>query len=94
MLEIESKLRSESLEQANRHTCKLLLNCYIRELAQEREDDIALNADTLDYAVAFPVCGVTVLESWPIIPPPESMNTRAFGGPAQTERMVMWNTGN
>ncbi|MCY7561782.1 IucA/IucC family protein, partial [Paenibacillus macerans] len=60
MLEIESKLRSESLEQANRHTCKLLLNCYIRELAQEREDDIALNADTLDYAVAFPVCGVTV----------------------------------
>ncbi|MCM3698793.1 IucA/IucC family siderophore biosynthesis protein [Paenibacillus macerans] len=60
MLEIESKLRSASLKQANRHTCKLLLNCYIRELVQEREDDITLNADTLDYAVAFPASRVTV----------------------------------
>lgn len=60
MLEMESKLRFESLKQANRYTCKLLLNCYIRELAQEKEDDITLNADMLDYTIAFPASGVTI----------------------------------
>ncbi|MGG6310758.1 IucA/IucC family protein [Paenibacillus macerans] len=60
MLGTESKLRPESLTQANAHTCKLLLNCYIRELGREKSRHIQLNARTLDYAVAFPASGITV----------------------------------
>ncbi|WP_244268324.1 IucA/IucC family protein [Paenibacillus barengoltzii] len=60
LLGTESKLRPESLKQANEHTCKLLLNCYIRELGHERRRHIDLNARTLDYAVVFPASGITV----------------------------------
>ncbi|WP_232436892.1 IucA/IucC family protein [Paenibacillus senegalimassiliensis] len=52
--------RPESLKQANAHTCKLLLNCYIRELAQEKRTQIRLKPQVSDYAIAFPASGVTV----------------------------------
>ncbi|WP_340402052.1 IucA/IucC family protein [Paenibacillus sp. FSL H8-0079] len=57
---MENKLRSEAEQQAHEHSCKLLLNCYIRELALEKESDIPINPNTLTYAVAFQASGVTV----------------------------------
>ncbi|WP_340015837.1 IucA/IucC family protein [Paenibacillus sp. FSL K6-1318] len=57
---MENKLRSEAEQQAHEHSCKLLLNCYIRELALEKESDIRINSNTLTYAVAFQASGVTV----------------------------------
>ncbi|MFD1175987.1 IucA/IucC family protein [Paenibacillus puldeungensis] len=57
---MESKLRSDSQCQANLHSCKLLLNCYIRELVQEFGELILMNADTMEYAVLFKASGVTV----------------------------------
>ncbi len=57
---MENKLRSEAEQQAHEHSCKLLLNCYIRELALEKANDIRINPNTLTYAVAFQASGVTV----------------------------------
>jgi len=57
---MENKLRSEAEQQAHEHSCKLLLNCYIRELALEKESDIRINPNTLTYVVAFQASGVTV----------------------------------
>ncbi|WP_339785981.1 IucA/IucC family protein [Paenibacillus sp. FSL R7-0313] len=57
---MENKLRSEAEQQAHEHSCKLLLNCYIRELALEKADGIRINPNTLTYAVAFQASGVTV----------------------------------
>lgn len=57
---MENKLRSETEQQAHEHSCKLLLNCYIRELALEKESDIRINPNTLTYAVAFQASGVKV----------------------------------
>ncbi|WP_339308608.1 IucA/IucC family protein [Paenibacillus sp. FSL H8-0317] len=57
---MENKLRSEAEQQAHEHSCKLLMNCYIRELALEKENDIRINPNTLTYAVAFQASGVTV----------------------------------
>lgn len=57
---MENKLRSEAEQQAHEHSCKLLMNCYIRELALEKADDIRINPNTLTYAVAFRSSGVTV----------------------------------
>ncbi|NMI07787.1 hypothetical protein HF638_27710 [Paenibacillus sp. SZ31] len=60
MFEMENKLRSEAEQQAHEHSCKLLLNCYIRELALEKESDIRIHPNTLTYAVAFQASGVKV----------------------------------
>lgn len=60
MFEMENRLRSEAEQQANIHSCKLLLNCYIRELAVEKEGDIRINPDAMTYAVAFQASGVTI----------------------------------
>ena len=57
---MENKLLSEAEQQAHEHSCKLLLNCYIRELALEKANDIRINPNTLTYAVAFQASGVTV----------------------------------
>lgn len=57
---MENKLRSEAEQQAHEHSCKLLLNCYIRELALEKERDIRINPNTLTYAVAFQASRVKV----------------------------------
>ncbi|WP_254847940.1 IucA/IucC family protein [Paenibacillus amylolyticus] len=57
---MENKLRSEAEQQAHEHSCKLLLNCYIRELALEKESDIRIHPNTLTYAVAFQASGVKV----------------------------------
>lgn len=60
LLRTANRPRPESLKQADAHTCKLLLNCYIRELAQEKYTQIRLKPQILDYAIAFPTSGVTV----------------------------------
>ncbi|OMF41217.1 hypothetical protein BK136_21845 [Paenibacillus amylolyticus] len=60
MFEMENKLRSEAEQQAHEHSCKLLLNCYIRELALEKESDIRINPNTLTYTVAFQASRVKV----------------------------------
>ncbi|WP_258166109.1 IucA/IucC family siderophore biosynthesis protein [Paenibacillus sp. PCH8] len=57
---MENKLRSKAEQQAYEHSCKLLLNCYIRELALEKEGDIRVDPNTMTYAVAFRASGVTV----------------------------------
>lgn len=57
---MENKLRSKAEQQAHEHSCKLLLNCYIRELALEKRSDIRINPNTLTYVVAFQASGVTV----------------------------------
>ncbi|WP_458461947.1 IucA/IucC family protein [Paenibacillus sp.] len=57
---MENKLRSEAEQQAHEHSCKLLLNCYIRELGLEKERDIRINPNTLTYAVAFQASRVKV----------------------------------
>ncbi|WP_255319912.1 IucA/IucC family siderophore biosynthesis protein [Paenibacillus amylolyticus] len=57
---MENKLRSEAEQQAHEHSCKLLLNCYIRELALEKESDIRINPNTLSYTVTFQASRVKV----------------------------------
>ncbi|MGQ8870640.1 IucA/IucC family protein [Paenibacillus sp. TSA_86.1] len=58
---MENKLRSKAEQQADEHSCKLLLNCYIRELGPERAEQIQLNPDTLTYTITFPTSGVCVM---------------------------------
>lgn len=57
---MENKLRSEAEQHAHEHSCKLLLNCYIRELALEKENDIRINPNTMTYTVDFQASRVTV----------------------------------
>ncbi|WP_272040123.1 IucA/IucC family protein [Paenibacillus sp. JJ-100] len=57
---MENKLRSKAEQQADEHSCKLLLNCYIRELGSEQTDHVQLNPDTLTYTIAFPASNVRV----------------------------------
>ncbi|MGR6542071.1 IucA/IucC family protein [Paenibacillus tundrae] len=57
---MENKLQSEAKQQANMHSCKLLLNTYIRELAYKKQDDIQINAMTKTFRVSFPVSDVIV----------------------------------
>ncbi|WP_366296723.1 IucA/IucC family protein [Paenibacillus sp. AN1007] len=58
---MENKLRSKAEQRADEHSCKLLLNCYIRELGPERADYMQLNPDTLTYSITFPTSGVRVM---------------------------------
>ncbi|MBR2564878.1 MAG: hypothetical protein IKE29_09660 [Paenibacillus sp.] len=57
---MENKLRSKAEQQADEHSCKLLLNCYIRELGSEQADHVQLNPNTLTYTIAFPTSNVRV----------------------------------
>ncbi|MCG7377815.1 hypothetical protein MH215_12490 [Paenibacillus sp. ACRSA] len=50
---MENKLQSEAKQQANMHSCKLLLNTYIRELAYKKQDDIQIIAMTKTFRVSF-----------------------------------------
>lgn len=59
-MEITSEMRSDHWEQANLHACKLLLNCYIRELAQEKGSQIRFDVVSRTFAVDFPASGVSV----------------------------------
>jgi len=59
-LETGNIQRIHSLEQANRHACKLLLNCYIREFGRDFPGSLSIRADERTYAVGFPASGVTV----------------------------------
>ncbi|WP_244213937.1 IucA/IucC family protein [Paenibacillus barcinonensis] len=54
------KRKSRAAQQADEHTCKLLLNCYIRELGPERKEHIQLKPDTHIYSIFFPCSGVRV----------------------------------
>lgn len=60
MFKMGNKLRSKAEQQADEHSCKLLLNCYIRELGSEQADHVQLNPDTLTYTIAFPTSNVRV----------------------------------
>nr|WP_260866505.1 IucA/IucC family protein [Paenibacillus xylanexedens] len=57
---MEIKRKSRAAQQADEHTCKLLLNCYVRELGPERAEQIQLSPDTLTYSISFPCSGVEV----------------------------------
>ncbi|WP_429350871.1 IucA/IucC family protein [Paenibacillus sp. 4624] len=58
---MENKLRPKAEQQADEHSCKLLLNCYIRELGPEKAEHMQLNPDTLTYTIAFPTSRVSVM---------------------------------
>ncbi|XEC94533.1 IucA/IucC family siderophore biosynthesis protein [Paenibacillus tarimensis] len=61
MSEAEKDRRfNESGSQANRHTCRTLLNCYIREFCRERPDLFSINPKERTYAVSFRESGVIV----------------------------------
>ncbi|RPK24468.1 hypothetical protein EDO6_05412 [Paenibacillus xylanexedens] len=95
MFEMENKLRSEAEQQAHEHSCKLLLNCYIRELALEKESDIRINPNTLTYAVAFQASGVTVtgrLSYYSAIGEHEYLSMESGGEAVHYHDLVRWIT--
>lgn len=57
---MEKARRLNHEEQANIHTCKTLLNCYIREFCHDHPDCFSIDAAGNTYAVSFPASGVTV----------------------------------
>ncbi|WP_427181416.1 IucA/IucC family protein [Paenibacillus sp. TC-CSREp1] len=57
---MEIKRKSRAAQQADEHTCKLLLNCYVRELGPERTEQIQVSPDTLTFSISFPCSGVKV----------------------------------
>ncbi|WP_411346595.1 IucA/IucC family protein [Paenibacillus sp. WLX1005] len=60
MLKIISKPQPDCLHLAGQHACKLLLNCYIRELGQERPQQIVVDEAALAAVIRFPNSGMTV----------------------------------
>ncbi|WP_339308747.1 IucA/IucC family protein [Paenibacillus sp. FSL R5-0519] len=92
---MENKLRSEAEQQAHEHSCKLLLNCYIRELALEKANDIRINPNTLTYAVAFPASGVTVtgqLSYYSAMGEHEYLSMESGGEAVHDRDLVRWIT--
>ncbi|WP_342573273.1 IucA/IucC family protein [Paenibacillus sp. FSL R5-0749] len=92
---MENKLRSEAEQQAHEHSCKLLLNCYIRELALEKENDIRINPNKLTYAVAFPASGVTVtgqLSYYSAMGEHEYLSMESGGEAVHDRDLVRWIT--
>lgn len=56
-----TKEETKGRAQANAQTCKTLLNCYIRELAAEREySDIEINIEDLTFVISFPHSGTAL----------------------------------
>ncbi|WP_239617996.1 IucA/IucC family protein [Cohnella mopanensis] len=47
-------------EQANKHTCKTLLNCYLRELGEDQASLFSINLPENTYKICFPASAVTV----------------------------------
>lgn len=60
MSDMVTNERTRSREQANAHTCKTLLNCYIRELGKEQLSGIKMNPGEKTYAVSFPKSGAAI----------------------------------
>ncbi|WP_251034890.1 IucA/IucC family siderophore biosynthesis protein [Paenibacillus polymyxa] len=92
---MENKLRSEAEQQAHEHSCKLLLNCYIRELALEKESDIRINPSTLTYTVAFRASGVKVtgrLSYYSAMGEHEYLSMESGGKVVDYRDMVRWIT--
>lgn len=92
---MENKLRSEAEQQAHEHSCKLLLNCYIRELVLEKESDIRINPNTLTYAVAFQASGVTVtgqLAYYSAMGEHEYLSMQSSGETVHYHDLVRWIT--
>ncbi|MCW3795320.1 hypothetical protein OM416_27310 [Paenibacillus sp. LS1] len=92
---MENKLRSEAEQQAHEHSCKLLLNCYIRELALEKESDIRIHPNTLTYAVAFQASGVTVtgqLAYYSAMGEHEYLSMKSGGEAVHYRDLVRWIT--
>ncbi|MCP1182346.1 IucA/IucC family siderophore biosynthesis protein [Paenibacillus sp. 1781tsa1] len=92
---MENKLRSEAEQQAHEHSCKLLLNCYIRELALEKADDIRINPNTLTYAVAFQASGVKVtgqLSYYSAMGEHEYLSMESGGETVHYRNLVRWIT--
>ncbi len=54
-LKTRSSQQPDALLQAEKHTCKLLLNCYIRELRPERPTEITVDSQQQILRVDFPV---------------------------------------
>lgn len=54
------KKRFNSRNQANFHTCKTLLNCYIREFCKERPHLFSVDRNKNSYCVNFSASGVTI----------------------------------
>jgi siderophore synthetase component len=52
--------RFNSREQANFHTCKTLLNCYIREFCSESSILFSVNQHTKAYSINFPTSDVII----------------------------------
>jgi hypothetical protein len=52
--------RFNSREKANFHTCKTLLNCYIREYCSENSNLFSVNQNKKTYSVYFPTSDVTI----------------------------------
>ena len=92
---MENKLRSEAEQQAHEHSCKLLMNCYIRELALEKADDIRINPNTLTYAVVFRSNGVTVtgqLSFYSAMGEHEYLSMESGGETVHYRNLVRWIT--
>lgn len=51
---MSKKIRFNSFNQANFHTCKTLLNCYIREFCSENPNLFLINYNTNAYSIYFP----------------------------------------
>lgn len=52
--------RFKSRKQANFHTCKTLLNCYIREFCSENLNVLSVNSNKKTYSIYFPMSDVTI----------------------------------
>ncbi|WP_261378385.1 IucA/IucC family protein [Paenibacillus agilis] len=51
---------SNRQELANFHTCKTLLNCYIREFCQENRNLLSVDSEGRNFTLYFPTSGVTL----------------------------------
>ncbi|WP_229263516.1 IucA/IucC family protein [Cohnella cholangitidis] len=58
MLGTGKKRSLNGREQANRHTCKTLLNCYAREFCNEHTSSFSMSPHDLAYAFYFPASDV------------------------------------
>ncbi|WP_260472035.1 IucA/IucC family protein [Bacillus canaveralius] len=60
VLKMSVKKRVESRNQANFHTCKTLLNCFIREFCSENSNSFSVSKNKNAYSIYFPTSDVTI----------------------------------
>ncbi|OKL35478.1 hypothetical protein BLL40_15480 [Domibacillus mangrovi] len=60
MLKMANNKRLNSREQANFHTCKTLLNCYIREFCSKNSNLFTVNQNKKTYSLYFPASDATI----------------------------------